>query len=206
MPILKACYKIEARGENIMSWIDSIKAYIPCNEQEARDRDIILYCIDKFEDVLTRNNEVAHITSSGFVMNKARDRILMVYHNIYNSWSWTGGHADGEEDLLGVAIREVTEETGVKGVTPVCTDIFSLDVLTVEGHIKKGRYVAPHLHLSVTYLLQADEGEDLVVKEDENSGVKWIPAKEVNRYSSEPYMIKVYEKLISKAKEENKNL
>ena len=45
-----------------------------------------------------------------------------------------------------------------------------------------------------------------MVKEDENSGVKWIPAKEVNRYSSEPYMIKVYEKLISKAKEENKNL
>lgn len=189
-----------------MNWIDSIRAYIPCNEQETRDRDIILYCIDKFEDVLTRNNEVAHITSSGFVMNEARDRILMVYHNIYNSWSWTGGHADGEEDLLGVAIREVTEETGVKGVTPVSTEIFSLDVLTVEGHIKRGRYVAPHLHLSVAYFLEADEGEELVVKEDENSGVKWIPAEEVNRYSSEPYMIRLYEKLISKSQMGNSNL
>lgn len=183
-----------------MNWIQSIKAYNPYNEQEQKDKEIILQCIDTFRNILTRDSEIAHITSSAFVLNKTRDKVLMVHHNIYNSWSWTGGHADGEEDLLAVAIREVKEETGVKNIEPVISDIFALDILTVVGHIKKGKYVAPHLHLSVAYLVEADEREWLIVKEDENSGVKWIPIEEVNVYSNEPHMQKVYDKLISKIK------
>ncbi len=69
------------------------------------------------------------------------DRVLMAYHNIYHSWAWTGGHADGEKDLLSVAMREAREETGIKTVTPVMDQIFSLEVLTVDGHEKKGLYV-----------------------------------------------------------------
>lgn len=183
-----------------MNWIDSIKKYNPYNEQEKKDKEIILQCIDTFNNILTRDNEIAHITSSAFVVNKTKDKVLMVYHNIYNSWSWTGGHADGEEDLLAVAIREVSEETGVKNIQPVISDIFSLDILTVIGHIKRGKYVAPHLHLSIAYLVEADENQKLVVKEDENSGVKWIPIEEVNTYSNEPHMQKVYQKLIDKMK------
>jgi 8-oxo-dGTP pyrophosphatase MutT (NUDIX family) len=186
---------------NAMNWVDSIKSYTPYNEQEKKDKDGILYCIDKFEDVLTRKNEIAHITSSAFVLNKKRDKVLMVHHNIYNSWSWTGGHADGEDDLLAVAVKEVKEETGVKNIHHVSSDIFSLDILTVLGHVKRGKYVSPHLHLSVAYLLEGDEKEQLVVKEDENSGVKWVPIDKVNVYSNEPHMQKVYEKLVCKVKE-----
>jgi 8-oxo-dGTP pyrophosphatase MutT (NUDIX family) len=184
-----------------MNWVDSIKTYIPYNEQEKKDKEVILYCIDKFDEILTRNNEIAHITSSAFVVNRARDKVLMVHHNIYNSWSWTGGHADGEEDLLGVAMREVNEETGVNKIHPVSLEIFSLDILTVLGHVKKCKYVSPHLHLSVAYLLEGDEKELLIVKEDENSGVKWVPIDEVNVYSNEPHMQRVYGKLISKVRE-----
>ena len=74
---------------------ESIKSYTPYNEQEIKDKEVILYCTKVFEDVLTRNNEVAHITSSAFVVNKVKDKVLMIHHNIYNSWSWIGGHADG---------------------------------------------------------------------------------------------------------------
>lgn len=184
-----------------MKWIEQIKAYVPYNEQEEKDKEIILYSINVLENILTRDNEIAHMTSSSFVVNKEKSKVLMVHHNIYNSWSWTGGHADGEEDLLKVAIREVQEETGVKNVYPVGEDIFSLDVLPVLSHIKKGKYVAAHLHLSLAYLLEADEAELLTIKSDENSDVKWIPIEEVNEYSNEPHMQKVYSKLISKIKE-----
>jgi len=183
-----------------MNWIQEIKNYKPCNEQESKDKEVILNCIDSFEDVLTRNNEIAHITSSSLIVNKNKDKVLMVYHNIYNSWSWTGGHADGEEDLLAVAIKEAQEETGIKKVLPIKSDVFSLDVLHVIPHVKKGRYISAHLHLNITYLLEADEKERLMVKEDENSGVKWIPIEEVNNYSNEPHMKKVYGKLIDKIK------
>ena len=178
--------------------IESIQKYAPYNEQEKKDKELILYCTKVFEDVLTRNNVVAHITSSAFVVNQAKDKVLMIHHNIYNSWSWIGGHADGEKDLLAVAMKELSEETGVKNMNPVFSDIFSVDVLTVLGHTKRGDYISPHLHLSIAYLIEVDENDLLMVKEDENSGVKWIPIDEINIYSTEPHMHRVYDKLISK--------
>ena len=183
-----------------MSWVNDIERYNPYNEQEKKDKEMMLYYINTFENVLTRENEIAHMTSSAFVLNKERDKVLMIYHNIYDSWGWTGGHSDGEKDLLAVAIREAREETGIKIANPITTEIFSLDVLPVVGHVKNGNYVSAHLHLSVTYLLEADEEEELIIKEDENSGVKWIPIDEVVDASNEPHMKKVYSKIISKIK------
>jgi len=181
-----------------MNWIESIKKYTICNEQEKKDKEITIKCLELFDDLLTRDNEIAHITSSAFVVNKNRDKVLMVHHNIFNSWSWTGGHADGDPDLLHVAIKEVKEETGVKNIFPVNNDILSLDIIPVLGHIRKGKYVSPHLHISVAYLIEADENESLVVKPDENSGVQWIPVDKIDMYSNEPHMKKIYNKILSK--------
>lgn len=182
------------------NWVQLIKEYVPYNEQEEKDKEAMLKCINSFNDVLTRNNEIAHITSSAFIVNRERDKVLMVHHNIYNSWAWTGGHADGEKDLLRVAIKEAKEETGIKNVYPINDNIFSLDILPVLGHIKNGKYISPHLHLSITYLVEADEKESLIAKEDENSAVQWIPIDKINMYSSEVHMHKVYDKVVSKIK------
>lgn len=182
-----------------MDWKQQLLNYSPYNEQEAADQQVIRTCLDTFEDVLMRNNAIAHMTCSGFVVNPDRSKVLMVHHNIYHSWSWTGGHADGETDFLAVALREVEEETGVKG-TPVTTDIFSLDVLTVVGHMKKGRFITPHLHLNVAYLIEADETQSLQVAEAENSGVAWLPIRELNEYSKEEHMKPIYNKIIEKIK------
>ena len=183
-----------------MKYIQDIKNYIPVNEQESKDKEIIIDFINKNEDVLTRENEVAHLTSSGFIVNKNRDKVLMIHHNIYNSWGWTGGHADGDSDLLEVAIKEAKEETGITNVRPIIDDICCIDILTVKGHIKKGKYVAPHLHLSVAYVLEADEAEEVKVKEDENSGVKWVDIDRVLELTDEEHMKDVYSKLINKTK------
>lgn len=181
-----------------MKWIASIQKYKPYNKQEEKDKAIILTYINHFRNILTRENGLAHITSSAFVLNKDRDKLLMVYHNIYNSWSWIGGHADGEKNLLYVALKEAYEETGIRKVYPVDDQILSLDVLPVHGHFKKGKYIAPHLHLSVTYLFTADENEELTTKIDENSDVRWIPLEEIAEYSTEPHMIEVYNKILEK--------
>ena len=126
----------------------------------------------------------------------------MVYHNIYNSWSWLGGHADGETDLLSVAVREVKEEAGISNVTPVSKDIFSVESLTVDGHWKNGKYVSSHLHFNATYLLEADSEEAVSIKADENSGVAWFAPEEALAKSTEPWFVEhVYTKLIEKAKQ-----
>jgi 8-oxo-dGTP pyrophosphatase MutT (NUDIX family) len=181
-----------------MDWIKSIEKYAPCNEQEKKDKELTLKYAGLFDDILTRENDLIHMTSSAFVVNKDRSKALMVHHNIYNSWSWTGGHADGESDLLFVAIKEVKEETGIGNVCPVSEDILSLDIIPVLGHIKRGKYVSPHLHISAAYLLEADESDYLAIKADENSDVKWVPIEDIEYYSDEPHMKKIYRKIISK--------
>ena len=176
-----------------------IRAYAPYNEQEAADKALILDFLDKNPDAFFRTNLLAHMTASAWVVNPARDRVLMVYHRIYDSWSWTGGHADGDEDLARVALREVREETGVRSARLLSEDIFSLESLTVDGHEKHGAYVPSHLHLNVTYLLEADDTDPLTVCEEENSGVRWFGLDEALRASSEPWFVqRIYRKLNEK--------
>ena len=171
-----------------MDILTQIENYRPYNEQETRDKSVMLDCLNAFADIFTRDNALCHMTASAWVVNESFDRVLMAYHNLYDSWSWLGGHADGEEDLLAVALREVREESGVQNVRPASEDIFSLEVLTVDGHQKRGKYVSSHLHLNVTYLAVADPAEHVRIKADENSGVKWAKLDEAVALSSEPWM------------------
>ena len=101
------------------------------------------------DNAFSRENTVAHITASAWVVNKERSKVLMAYHNIYNSWSWLGEHADGETDLLSVAVREVKEEAGISNVRPISDEIFSLESLTVDGHVKKGGSMCPVIYISI---------------------------------------------------------
>ena len=180
---------------------DDIAAYVPFNEQEERDKALILWFLDHNPDAFLRSNTLAHMTASAWAVNPAHDKVLMIYHRIYDSWSWTGGHADGETDLLSVALRELREETGVRHLRPVSEDIFSLEVLTVDGHEKRGEYVSSHLHLNVTYLIEADEQDALHICEAENSGVRWFALDEALLASSEPWFVeRIYRKLNEKLK------
>ncbi len=184
-----------------MNYKQEILAYSPVNAQEMSEKKVILEYIERFpETILLRENEFAHLTSSGFIMNEMLDKVLMVHHNIYKTWAWTGGHADGDEDLLHVALKEATEETGIKHIKPLMNTIASLDILPVWGHIKRGCYVPTHMHLSVAYILIADEKEAVEINREENSGVMWIPIEELEKYCNEPEILVVYHKLIQQAK------
>lgn len=177
-----------------MTLLETILSYAPGCEQEEIDRQVMLSALAKGESLLTRDNLIMHFTASAWIVNPARTKVLMVYHNIYDSWSWTGGHADGEGDLLGVALREAREETGAR-VRAVSPQVYSLETLTVNPHLRRGKFVPAHLHLNLTFLLEADDFGPLVVKPDENRDVCWFPLKDAVAASSEPCMRPVYEKL-----------
>lgn len=175
-----------------------ISEYTPFNEQEARDKELILRAL-KEDDIFFRTNVIAHMTASAWIVSPSFDQVLMCYHNIYHSWSWLGGHADGNEDLSAVALKEVREESGLKHLKLISPDIYSLESLTVNGHIKNGKYVSSHLHLNVTYLIQADDKEELHIKKDENSNLKWFTLKGAVEASTEPWFQEhIYTKLNAK--------
>ena len=203
---------------------NAIAAFEPFNEQEAADKHVILRALDTDPDCFDRSAQ-AHMACSIWVVDPSFTQTLLVYHNIYDSWSWIGGHADGECDLAAVALRELQEETGVAharlvageahgagdasaaseptvgGVRSLCGPggIYSLEVLTVDGHEKRGAYVSSHLHLNVTYLAIADPAEPIRIKPDENSGVRWVPLEDAIRLSTEPWIRdRIYRKLIDK--------
>ena len=161
-----------------MNLIEQLKNYKPYNAQEEADRGAFLRFLEKNKNAYSRENGEGHITVSAWIVNPDRTKVLFCYHNIYNSWSWVGGHADGNEDLLFVAIKEAREETGV-AVRTLSDEIFSLEILPVAGHVRKGKYVSSHVHYNVTYLVEADENEALRVCEDENSAVAWIDIEEI---------------------------
>ena len=182
-----------------MTIMEELERYQPWNEQEERDRLVLLELLRAGWNLWTRENLVAHLTASAWVVSPDRRRVLMAYHNLYNSWSWLGGHADGERDLLAVALREVREESGLTAVRPVSPHIYSLEILTVDGHEKRGAYVSSHLHLNVTYLLEADPAAPVRRKPDENSAVAWFGLEEAVAASSEPWFReRIYRKLNAK--------
>lgn len=184
-----------------MELLRAIKNHQPFNEQEALDKELILQQLTSNDQVFLRQSKLAHITVSAWIVNPDYQKVLMAYHNIYQSWAWLGGHADGETDLKHVILKEIAEESGLTAVEFVTPSLFSLEVLTVDGHQKHGHYVSSHLHLNVTYLLQANDDLPLRIKADENSQVAWLKLSELKQKVSEPWFYDhIYSKLMAKVK------
>lgn len=178
-----------------------IEDCVPFDDIEAEAKKAFLQFIDVCgEDIWHRDNLVGHVTASCRVVNKDRTKVVMAYHNLYDSWAWLGGHADGDRDTLYVSKKEAMEECGAKEVKVLSEDIMDISIQGVDGHFKRGKEVPTHLHFNVTYLLEVDEDSELFVKEDENSGVKWIRNEDVMDSVSEEVMKKVYRRLMDKAK------
>lgn len=182
------------------AWAEPIVRFRAGDAREAQEQRMILEMIDRLGDaILTRESEIAHMTASSIIVSPDRRRTLMAFHRIYNSWAWTGGHADGESDFEAVARREAQEETGISGLKRLGGGIASLEILPVWAHVRRGKPVGSHLHLNVSYLFEADDSLPLSVREDENSAVGWLLVDRLGESVSEPPMLPVYERLLRRA-------
>ena len=184
-----------------MRLFDIITNYKPMNQQEEYDRNQMLQFMKNNANYLERENQIGHFTASMWTVNKERTKTLMVYHNLYDSWSWIGGHADGMDNLCEVALKELREETGVESARLISEDVFSLETLAVSGHMRKGIWIPSHLHFNLTFLAEAEEDEELTVQEEENSAVHWWTFEEALKVSTEQWMIEnIYKKLIERSR------
>lgn len=183
-----------------------LRSCTPQNPREKEDLQVMLRACELHPDVLCRSCADGHFTASAWICDREHKKVLLVYHRIFDSWAWTGGHADGDPDLLRVALREAEEETGLREFRVLNTDVLSggkgdekppisLEILKVKAHRRRGLFVPAHLHYNLTWLLEADATTPLRIKEDENSGVAWFLLDEVCAHCSEPQMQPIYAKL-----------
>lgn len=192
---------MNSQKPNILpAWADEIVRFSPKDGREERERAMMLELIAQYGDgILTRDNDFAHMTASSIIVSRDRKRTLMAFHRIYNSWAWTGGHADGESDFEAIARREAQEETGITDLVLLGNGPASIEILPVWAHVKRGKHVGSHLHLNVSYLFEADEGLPLRIAQDENSAVGWIEVDKLSENVSEPPMLPIYERLLKRA-------
>jgi len=189
-----------------MKFIDIIQSYIPKDNKEEKDLELMKQFINNHDDIYSRNNLIGHVTSSVIILDEDKKHILLGYHNIYKSWGWFGGHNDGDDDCLNVALKEAKEETGLKKFKVIEEAPLGIDVVYVQNHIKHGSYVPDHLHLNVTYGLLADSKKDLKFNENEHSGIKWFKLDEYLNSVEEDRMIPIYIKLVKRMRGLGKNV
>jgi 8-oxo-dGTP pyrophosphatase MutT (NUDIX family) len=138
-----------------------------------------------------RSHLPGHITGSAWIVDSSRTRVLLVHHAKLNKWVQPGGHADGDENILRVALKEAEEETGLK---EFCV-IDSLKPFDIDIHRIPKRIEFPeHFHYDVRFLLEADPNTLIHVSE-ESHDVKWIKLNDLEKYNQERSVLRMKEKL-----------
>lgn len=178
--------------------ITAIANYQAQDDLEQVTQATILDLAKKEDNLFSRENQEAHFTTSTLIISKDFQEVLLIHHKLFDAWTWTGGHNDGEEDFRAVALKEAQEETGLQHFSWFSEDIQSLDILPVAAHERKGKHVPAHRHLNVTYILIADQHERLIKNEQETNGIQWWPIKDLLSICNEPKMTVIYQKLLNK--------
>ena len=135
----------------------------------------------KTNDCFSNNNYHGHFTGSAWVVSPNRKKILMNHHKKLNKWLQFGGHADGEEDLLRVALREAMEESGIEDFKVFSRKIFDMDIHEIPEQTGQ----PSHKHYDVRFILEADPLKSKVVTSDESYDVAWVSVERVLELNSE---------------------
>lgn len=146
-----------------------------------RRRNLMVALLDRHGAGLAdRTNRVGHLTASALVLDAERRHLVVLLHSKLGLWLQPGGHADGDLELAGVALREATEETGIDGLRVLGRPV-DLDVHLVDH----GDALGPHLHLDVRFVLSAPPGATLSGNH-ESEELRWVSFDELGRFSDEP--------------------
>jgi len=137
-----------------------------------------------------RTHLPGHLTGSAWIIDESKEHVLLTHHAKLSAWLQPGGHADGDENILQVAIREAEEETGVKNFSLLQETIFDIDI----HPIPQRKDFSAHDHYDIRFLLQADKNEKLIITE-ESHDLAWIRLDELHKWNDSPSLLRMAEKV-----------
>lgn len=160
--------------------LNKLRVYRPHDQHERDMYETLLRFVETEANCFDRALPIGHVTGSAWVIDRSRTMTLLTHHAKLERWLQLGGHADGDPDILRVAMREAREESGLDDIRPVSETIFDVDVHSIPARGTEPR----HLHYDVRFLLEADATAPLVVSH-ESKDLVWVPLADIDRYSSE---------------------
>jgi 8-oxo-dGTP pyrophosphatase MutT (NUDIX family) len=172
--------------------VESLKKYSTPFNEEKNFIDRFLELL-KSSDAYQRTHLPGHITGSSFIIDEDQEFTLLTHHAKLNKWLQPGGHADGDENVMRVALREAEEETGVKNFTLISPTIFDLDI-----HLIPARKDFPkHFHFDIRFLFTASKEEPLMITE-ESHDLGWKKLTEIEKLTdNNPSMVRMASKVLS---------
>lgn len=165
-----------------------LRRYQPTNEEKFFKEKMKAF-IDIYEDCFERTLDCGHFTASAMLLNKEGNKALLLHHAKLDIWVQPGGHADGNSNLLKVAIKEAQEESGILGIVPVSYEIFDIDIHKIPANAKQ----QAHEHFDVRFLLQVDSDEELIQNE-ESKALQWVDQSTARTLTQERSVLRLFEK------------
>jgi len=172
-------------------WIlEKITQYQPENSADQLQKERLTKFVQNNSDCFMRENLAGHITGSAWIIDPDFTQSLMTHHFKLDQWLQLGGHSDGDSNTLDVALREVTEESGLKNIKPFHENIFDIDI-----HDIPARPGTPeHLHYDVRFIIVADPNEPLIRQVEESNDLQWIPLEKVGEYNPRESIVRFVRK------------
>ncbi len=172
------------------TWLlQRLDRYKPLDAHEREMYEALRLFVAEHEDCFERSLSVGHITGSAWVVDPGREKVILTYHRRLNKWLQLGGHADGDSDILRVALREAREESGLESIRPLSDSVFDVDV-----HEIPARGAEPtHYHYDVRFLCEADADLPLLVT-PESKDLAWVRLDRISEFTSERSVLRMVEK------------
>lgn len=150
--------------------------------------------VEEHEDCFLRSCVPGHLTGSAWIVDPTRTRTLLTHHHKLDKWLQLGGHADGDSDLLAVALREAREESGLTRLAVVSPTVFDVD-----RHLIPARKSEPaHYHYDIRFMIEADPAEPLVVS-NESKDLAWVEVSRVTALNPEESMARMVRKTLPRS-------
>lgn len=130
-----------------------------------------------------------HFVASAWILNKEKSQVLLTYHKKLNRWLQLGGHADGNSNIKGVALKEGYEESGLRELQFLTPHIFDLSI----HDFPQSKECPTHKHFDIRFLLHSSISNDYVIS-DESHDLKWVALEDVYRFNDNPELLRLVEK------------
>ena len=160
--------------------LNKLREYRPYDRHERDMYETLVRFVETESECFQRSLQTGHVTGSAWIVDPGRSRALLTHHHKLDRWLQLGGHADGDNNVLRVALREAHEESGLARVSPVSEDIFDVDVHPIPARDAEPR----HLHYDVRFLLEADADAPLVVS-SESKDLAWVSLSDIEQITAE---------------------